>query len=124
MSKRIVFWCAALAVAAGLLVRGSSAAVFTSGRSSLEQASTPAATASALPPVELNRVTAAGQHFGYPSCHAGSVSDPEFGKDKPCANYVAPAQNLGPHVAAIGMRFHTGTLFPAEYRNQIFIAEQ
>ena len=30
---------------------------------------------------------------------------------------------LGPHVAAIGMRFYTGTMFPDEYRNQIFIAE-
>jgi glucose/arabinose dehydrogenase len=76
-----------------------------------------------VPPDELNRVTQAGQHFGYPYCHAGTVADPEFGKDKPCANYVAPAQNLGPHVAAIGMRFYTGTMFPAEYRNQIFIAE-
>jgi glucose/arabinose dehydrogenase len=76
-----------------------------------------------VPPDELNRVTAAGQHFGYPYCHAGTVSDPEFGKDKPCGNYVPPAQNLGPHVAAIGMRFYTGTMFPAEYRNQIFIAE-
>jgi glucose/arabinose dehydrogenase len=26
-------------------------------------------------------------------------------------------------VAALGMRFYTGTQFPAEYRNQIFIAE-
>jgi glucose/arabinose dehydrogenase len=30
---------------------------------------------------------------------------------------------LGPHVAALGMRFYTGTMFPPEYHNQIFIAE-
>lgn len=30
---------------------------------------------------------------------------------------------LGPHVAALGMRFYTGEMFPEEYRNQIFIAE-
>jgi glucose/arabinose dehydrogenase len=36
---------------------------------------------------------------------------------------VAPAQNLGPHVAPLGMRFYTGTQFPAEYRQQVFIAE-
>jgi glucose/arabinose dehydrogenase len=76
-----------------------------------------------VPPDELNRVTAASQHFGYPYCHGGTVADPEFGKDKPCANYVAPAQNLDPHVAAIGMRFYTGRMFPSEYQNQIFIAE-
>ncbi len=76
-----------------------------------------------VPPDELNRVSAAGQHFGYPYCHAGTVSDPEFGKDRPCSEFVAPAQLLGPHVAAIGMRFYTGQMFPPEYRNQIFIAE-
>jgi glucose/arabinose dehydrogenase len=30
---------------------------------------------------------------------------------------------MGPHVAAIGMTFYTGTMFPAEYRNAIFIAQ-
>jgi glucose/arabinose dehydrogenase len=76
-----------------------------------------------VPPDELNRVAAAGQHFGYPYCHAGTVADPQFGKDKPCSDFRPPAQNLGPHVAAVGMRFYTGTMFPAQYRNQIFIAE-
>jgi glucose/arabinose dehydrogenase len=41
---------------------------------------------------------------------------------KPEANGLE-AQKLGPHVAALGMRFYTGSMFPAEYRNQIFIAE-
>ena len=36
---------------------------------------------------------------------------------------VGPAQELGPHVAAVGMRFYTGGMFPSEYRNQAFIAE-
>ena len=36
---------------------------------------------------------------------------------------MAPAQKLGPHVAAIGMHFYTGSMFPAEYRGQVFIAE-
>ena len=76
-----------------------------------------------LPPDELNRVTAAGQHFGYPYCHAGDIKDPDFGDRRPCADFVPPAQKLGPHVAAIGMRFYTGSMFPAEYRNQIVIAE-
>ena len=34
-----------------------------------------------------------------------------------------PAQNLGAHVASLGMRFYTGTQFPARYHDQIFIAE-
>ena len=36
---------------------------------------------------------------------------------------MPPAQALGPHVAPLGLRFYTGKMFPAEYRNQIFIAE-
>ena len=47
----------------------------------------------------------------------------EFGAQRPCSEFAPPAQKLGPHVAALGMRFYTGTQFPAAYRNQIFIAE-
>ena len=76
-----------------------------------------------VPPDELNHVTAARQHFGYPYCHGGDISDPEFGKQHPCSEFVPPARKLGPHVASLGMRFYTGMQFPAAFRNQIFIAE-
>ncbi|SBT09611.1 putative L-sorbosone dehydrogenase [Candidatus Accumulibacter aalborgensis] len=76
-----------------------------------------------LPPDELNHAPRAGMHFGYPYCHAGDLPDPDFGARRKCAEFTAPAQKLGPHVAALGMRFYTGTMFPPEYRNQIFIAE-
>src|SRR5262249_26333608 len=33
-----------------------------------------------------------------------------------------PVALLGPHTAALGMRFYTGRMFPAAYRNAIFIA--
>ncbi|CAG0967096.1 hypothetical protein BURK1_01022 [Burkholderiales bacterium] len=75
------------------------------------------------PPCELNRVTRPGQHFGYPYCHGGTIRDPEFGHQRACSEFVPPAQNLGPHVAPLGMRFYTGTQFPAAYREQAFIAE-
>jgi len=29
---------------------------------------------------------------------------------------------MGPHAAALGMRFYTGTMFPSEYRGGIFVA--
>jgi glucose/arabinose dehydrogenase len=75
-----------------------------------------------VPPDELNRLSRPGLHFGYPYCHGGDVADPRF-RPRPCSEFVAPAQKLGPHVAAIGMRFYTGSMFPAEYRGQVFIAE-
>ncbi len=76
-----------------------------------------------LPPCELNHAPRAGMHFGYPYCHGGSVIDPEFGDGKSCADYVAPAQPLGAHVAPLGMKFYTGSMFPPEYRGQIFVTE-
>ncbi|MDQ3070912.1 MAG: sorbosone dehydrogenase family protein [Acidobacteriota bacterium] len=76
-----------------------------------------------VPPDELNRVERAGQHFGFPYCHGGTVADPEHGAKRPCADFIAPARTLGAHVAAIGMRFYSGSMFPAEYKNAIFVAE-
>jgi glucose/arabinose dehydrogenase len=76
-----------------------------------------------LPSDELNHVTAANQSFGFPACHQGEVVDPEFGQPDACAKAQLPAMKLGPHVAALGLRFYTGTMFPAEYRNELFIAQ-
>jgi len=76
-----------------------------------------------LPPDELNRAPQKGLHFGFPYCHGGTIADPKFGSKRGCKEFVPPAMVLGPHVAALGMRFYTGTMFPELYRNQIFIAE-
>jgi glucose/arabinose dehydrogenase len=75
------------------------------------------------PPDELNHAPQPGMHFGFPYCHGGNIPDPEFGGKRPCAEFTPPVQNLGPHVAALGMRFYTGTMFPEAYRQQVFIAE-
>ncbi|WP_316893873.1 PQQ-dependent sugar dehydrogenase [Ralstonia mannitolilytica] len=75
------------------------------------------------PDDELNRIAQPNPHFGFPFCHAGNLPDPEFGVGHPCKDYVPPVARLGAHVAALGMRFYTGTSFPPEYRNNIFIAE-
>ncbi len=75
-----------------------------------------------LPPDELDHAPRAGMHFGYPYCHGGVIADPEF-TDRPCTDFEPPVQNLGPHTAALGMRFYTGKMFPPEYRNAIIFAE-
>jgi glucose/arabinose dehydrogenase len=72
---------------------------------------------------ELNRVTAGDQDFGYPYCHQGDIQDPEFGKLGSCKDAVPPIVKLDAHVAALGMRFYTGELFPPQYRDRIIIAE-
>lgn len=72
---------------------------------------------------ELNRAPKAGLHFGYPYCHEGEIADPEFGAGHACSSFEPPAQKLGPHVASLGLKFYTGSMFPSEYRNRLFIAQ-
>jgi glucose/arabinose dehydrogenase len=76
-----------------------------------------------IPPCELNKITEIGQHFGYPYCHGGLVKDPEFGDQKPCEDFVAPAKALGAHVAPLGIKFNTGKMFPDTYTNKALVAE-
>ncbi|WP_172846950.1 PQQ-dependent sugar dehydrogenase [Burkholderia pseudomallei] len=75
------------------------------------------------PDDKLNRAPRAGLDFGYPFCHGGDVLDPQFGRGHTCSSYAPPVLKLGAHVAALGMRFYTGGMFPPEYRDNIFIAE-
>jgi len=75
------------------------------------------------PDCELNHATSAGGHYGYPFCHAGTIADPEFGDQRPCSDFIAPAAKLGPHVAPLGIRFYTGSAFPKKYHDALFIAE-
>ena len=76
-----------------------------------------------VPPCELNHIAEAGQHFGYPFCHGGIIKDPEYGEQRPCEDFVAPAQQLGAHVAPLAVKFYTGKMFPEQYKKYAFIAE-
>lgn len=77
-----------------------------------------------MPACELNKATADFQHFGYPYCHQGDTPDPEFGEKHSCDEFVAPVQNLGAHVAPLGVKFYNGNAFPEAYHNNTaFIAE-
>jgi glucose/arabinose dehydrogenase len=75
---------------------------------------------------ELNRVPAnlIGAHFGFPYCHANGQPDPDIKVPNPCANVVLPVTTLGAHAAALGMRFYTGRMFPAEYNGAILVARR
>ena len=76
-----------------------------------------------LPSDELNRLDRPGENFGYPYCHQGDTPDREFGRKRSCSEFTPPVAKLGAHVAALGMRFHTGAQFPDGYRNSIYVAE-
>jgi len=75
-----------------------------------------------LPQDELNRITKVGQHFGFPFCHQGNFTDREMGWGRSCDEFEKPVALLGPHSAALGARFYTGSMFPSEYKNVLFVA--
>jgi glucose/arabinose dehydrogenase len=75
-----------------------------------------------VPSDELNVAWKPGLHFGFPFCHQGDVSDPEFGAQRACATTEPPVLNAGPHVAALGFTFYTGAMFPANYKNAVIVA--
>jgi len=63
-------------------------------------------------------------HFGYPFCHQGDILDPDFGKGHACSEFNPPLMKLGPHIAPIGTMFYTGSMFPAQYTNRLFIVQR
>ena len=76
-----------------------------------------------VPSDELNVAWKPGLHFGFPFCHQGDVSDPQFGAQRACSTTEPPALKPGAHVAALGFTFYTGNMFPASYRNAVIVAE-
>ncbi len=63
-----------------------------------------------------------GEHHGFPWCASG-FQDPAV-NGRLCSEFPPPAMILGPHVAPIGTHFYTGTAFPEQYRNALFIANR
>ena len=78
------------------------------------------------PPDTLNRLAtnAAAPNYGFPYCHAGTVADPDFKKANPCSGVTQPVATMGPHVSVMGAQFYTGSMFPAEYKNALFVARK
>lgn len=76
-----------------------------------------------LPNDKLNMISKLGEHFGYPYCHQGDLPDPKFAMGHKCEEFTPPVAKLGAHVAPLGMKFYTGDMFPAEYKNNVLIAE-
>jgi len=76
-----------------------------------------------IPPGELNRQTAKGQHFGFPWYGGGDTRTNEYADSEPPADVVFPAVNMVAHAADLGMHFYQGSQFPAKYRGGIFSAQ-
>lgn len=75
-----------------------------------------------LPPDEINRVDTKGVHYGFPYVHATSVMEPAYEKPDNL-KVTAPVFELPAHVSPMGLLFYRGEQFPAEYHNQLLVAE-
>lgn len=76
------------------------------------------------PEDELNRMARPGQNFGFPFCHAMGVADRDIKRDRACDGVTLPVATMGPHAAAMGVHFYTGSMFPAQYRNTLLVARK
>jgi glucose/arabinose dehydrogenase len=75
------------------------------------------------PPGELNRITQAGQNFGFPWYGGGTTRTEEYKDDKVPEGVIPPQVQMDAHAADLGMTFYNGTMFPERYRGGIFNAQ-
>ncbi len=76
-----------------------------------------------IPPGEINRQTAAGQHFGHPWYGGGDTRTNEYAGEEVPVDVVMPASATVAHAADLGMEFYEGNMFPSKYKNAIFSAQ-
>ena len=65
-----------------------------------------------------------GGFYGWPDSYMGSNVDPRVKAPRMdlVKRAIVPDVLIEPHSAALGIVFYTGTMFPAEYRNDAFVA--
>ncbi len=76
-----------------------------------------------IPPGELNRISKAGQNFGFPWYGGGKIRTDEYKNSEPPADAVPPQVEMDAHAADLGMKFYTGRMFPERYRGGFFSAQ-
>lgn len=77
-----------------------------------------------LPPETIYDLGKDGGDAGWPYCYGDRVPDSNFTKpgDNRCKSVIAPKVQMQAHSAPLGLAFYEGSGFPAEYRNNIFVA--
>jgi glucose/arabinose dehydrogenase len=76
-----------------------------------------------IPPDELNRAPERDLHFGYPYAYGPGQPYPQFADEDPPGPITHPALNFEAHVAALGIHFYRGRMFPRDYREDAFVAQ-
>ncbi len=73
-----------------------------------------------LPPERVNILTLGG-NYGWPQCYLPNRPNPEYSSAN-CSAIVAPAITFTAHSAPLGIAFYTGSMFPAGYQGDAFVA--
>jgi glucose/arabinose dehydrogenase len=76
-----------------------------------------------IPAGETNRVTAKGQHFGFPWYGGGKTRTTEYKDSEPPAGNIFPQIEHDAHAADLGLSFYSGKSFPEKYRGGLFTAQ-
>lgn len=76
-----------------------------------------------IPPDELNAVTTEGAHFGFPYMGGKGVRLTGYEEKDPPEALTEPVIEFGAHTANLGITFYSGDQFPAEYKNDAFVAQ-
>jgi glucose/arabinose dehydrogenase len=76
-----------------------------------------------IPPDELNRVTRVGQNFGFPYFGGASVKLTGYENAESPVEWTPPEIEFQAHTANLGIEFYDGDMFPAEYKNDAFVAQ-
>ncbi|HEY1386930.1 MAG TPA: PQQ-dependent sugar dehydrogenase [Ktedonobacterales bacterium] len=63
----------------------------------------------------------AGANYGWPTCHAGNIIDPDMGKPGDCDGVEQPLVKIQAHSAPLGLAFYSASAFPVSYRG-LFVA--
>ncbi|MHB1456193.1 MAG: PQQ-dependent sugar dehydrogenase [Armatimonadota bacterium] len=76
-----------------------------------------------IPPEEVNIIRQGG-FYGWPYAYGDRVPDPEYGDSAPqkVRDSIPPYIKIQAHSAPLDLAFYTGTMFPQEYRGDLFIA--
>jgi glucose/arabinose dehydrogenase len=72
----------------------------------------------------LHRLGKSGSNFGFPYCHEGTIADNTVQKADACKGVEQPVALMGPHAAAMGVTFYTGSQFPKEYQGAALVARK
>ncbi|HET8845169.1 MAG TPA: PQQ-dependent sugar dehydrogenase [Ktedonobacteraceae bacterium] len=62
-----------------------------------------------------------GGNYGWPSCHAGTIIDPDFGSPNSCNGVIKPVVAMQAHSAPLGLAFYNANQFPQQYHG-LFVA--